>query len=144
MAKISPSVLLAILMLTIPLSGCLEDSISEEILGDDASTVFVDPCTLPSQSLTQSFIDINVNGQDRQYRLSAPSSDAGTLLPVIIAFHGGGGSTEDFQQQSQFDQLGEDEKFIMAYAIADDDRTAAEGEWYLNTAATSREDNIYV
>ncbi len=144
MAKISPSVLLAILMLTIPLSGCLEDSISEEILGDDASTVFVDPCTLPSQSLTQSFIDINVNGEDRQYRLSAPSSDAGTLLPVIIAFHGGGGSTEDFQQQSQFDQLGEEEKFIMAYAIADDDRTAAEGEWYLNTAATSREDNIYV
>ena len=68
MAKISPSVLLAILMLTIPLSGCLEDSISEEILGDDASTVFVDPCTLPSQSLTQSFIDINVNGEDRQYR----------------------------------------------------------------------------
>ena len=144
MAKISPSVLLAMLMLTIPLSGCLEGSISENDVLDEANVVFVDPCTSPSEILTQVFIDITVNGDERQFRLSAPSSDAGTLLPVIIAFHGGGGSAEDFQQQNQFDQLGQDEKFIMAYAIAEEDRTAAEGEWYLNTAATSREDNIYV
>jgi poly(3-hydroxybutyrate) depolymerase len=39
-------------------------------------------------------------------------------LALILAFHGGGGSEEDFQQQSEFDQLGEQEKFIMAYAIA--------------------------
>ncbi|RJU87052.1 MAG: hypothetical protein DWC02_03525 [Candidatus Poseidoniales archaeon] len=143
MSKISSSILLATLILIIPLSGCLEDSISDDTQLDSESVVLVDPCTLPSQSLTQSFVEINVNGEDRTYRLSAPSSDAGTLLPVIIAFHGGGGSTEDFQQQSQFDQLGEEEKFIMAYAIAEEDRTAAEGEWYLNTAATSREDNVY-
>ena len=31
----------------------------------------------------------------------------------------------------------------MAYAIADQERTAAEGEWYLNTAATSRDDNNF-
>ena len=31
----------------------------------------------------------------------------------------------------------------MAYAIAEDGRTSAEGEWYLNTAATSREDNDF-
>ena len=41
------------------------------------------------------------------------------------------------------DQLGEQEKFIMVYAIAEEDRTAAEGEWYLNTAATSRDDNDF-
>lgn len=31
----------------------------------------------------------------------------------------------------------------MAYAIAEDGRTSAEGEWFLNTAATSRADNDY-
>ena len=63
-------------------------------------------------------------------------------LALIIAFHGGGGAEEDFQQQSEFDQLGEQEKFIMAYAIAEDGRTSAEGEWFLNTAATSYETMI--
>ena len=33
----------------------------------------------------------------------------------------------DFAQQEQFDQLGEQEKFIMAYAIADQERTAGRG-----------------
>ena len=61
----------------------------------------------------------------------------------MIAFHGGTDSQEDFAQQEQFDQLGEQEKFIMAYAIAEQDRTAAEGEWFLNTAATSEEDNNF-
>ena len=101
------------------------------------------PCSEPSELLTQSTIAITVNNEERVFRLSAPSSDAGTKLALIIAFHGGDGSDEDFQQQSEFDQLGEQEKFIMAYAIAEDGRTAAEGEWFLNTAATSTEDNDY-
>ena len=79
----------------------------------------------------------------REFRISVPSSEAGTKLPLIIAFHGGGGAEEDFQQQNEFDQLGEQEKFIMAYAIAEDGRTSAEGEWFLNTAATSFEDNDF-
>ena len=41
------------------------------------------------------------------FRLSAPNSDAGDKLPLIIAFHGGGGAAEDFQQQNEFDQLAE-------------------------------------
>ena len=79
----------------------------------------------------------------REFRLSVPSSDPGTKLPLIIAFHGGGGAEEDFQQQDEFDQLGEQEKFIMVYAVAEDGRTSAEGEWFLNTAATSFEDNDF-
>ena len=81
--------------------------------------------------------------RERIFRLSVPSSEAGTKLPIVIAFHGGGGSEEDFQQQNEFDQLGEEEKFIMAYAIAESDRTASEGEWHLNTAATSKDDNHF-
>ena len=75
--------------------------------------------------------------------IDRPESTPGTALPIVIAFHGGDDDGGDFQQQAEFDQLAEDEKFIMAYAIAEDDRTAAEGEWFLNTAATSREDNDF-
>ena len=143
MAGKSRALLLFFLMLTLPLAGCITTESSAPEILDEGNDILSDSCSLPSQPITQSTMSIMVNGQERQFRLSVPSSDAGTKLALIIAFHGGGGSGEDFQQQSEFDQLGEQEKFIMAYAIAEDDRTAAEGEWYLNTAATSRDDNDF-
>ena len=88
-------------------------------------------------------ISIYVDDVERLFQLSVPTSDVGTKLPLIIAYHGGDGAEEDFEQQNQFDQLGEEEKFIMAYAIAESDRTPAEGEWFLNTAATSKDDNDF-
>ena len=138
------SLVFGFLLLSLSLSGCLSDlsSADSETISEQAETT-VSPCLEPSSSVTQTMVSITVNGEERSFRLSAPSSDAGTKLAVIIAFHGGGGAEEDFQQQSEFDQLGEEEKFIMAYAIAEDGRTSAEGEWYLNTAATSREDNDF-
>jgi len=133
-----------ILLLALPLSGCIGSSPEDDrISKTETEADLVNPCLNSSQQITQSVTNIMVDGQERIFRLSAPSSNAGTKLPVIIAFHGGGGSQEDFQQQDQFDQLGEQEKFIMAYAIAEEDRTAAEGEWFLNTAATSRDDNDF-
>ena len=143
MAGKSRALLLFFLMLTLPLAGCITTESSAPEILDEGNDILSDSCSLPSQPITQSTMSIMVNGQEREFRLSVPSSDAGTKLALIIAFHGGGGSGEDFQQQSEFDQLGEQEKFIMAYAIAEDDRTAAEGEWYLNTAATSRDDNDF-
>ncbi len=131
------------LLLVSPLAGCMGSEVSEEIQPVQELQEVDNPCSEPSELLTQSTIAITVNNEERVFRLSAPSSDAGTKLALIIAFHGGDGSDEDFQQQSEFDQLGEQEKFIMAYAIAEDGRTAAEGEWFLNTAATSTEDNDY-
>ena len=143
MAGKSRALLLFFLMLTLPLAGCITtESTAPEIL-DEGNDILSDSCSLPSQPITQSTMSIMVNDQEREFRLSVPSSDAGTKLALIIAFHGGGGSGEDFQQQSEFDQLGEQEKFIMAYAIAESDRTASEGEWYLNTAATSKDDNHF-
>ena len=143
MAGKSRALLLFFLMLTLPLAGCITTESSAPEIPDEENDMISNSCSLPSQSITQSTMSIMVNGQEREFRLSVPSSDAGTKLALIIAFHGGGGSGEDFQQQSEFDQLGEQEKFIMAYAIAEEDRTAAEGEWYLNTAATSRDDNDF-
>ena len=136
------SILIIFLFASSTISGCLG---GEEEASDDMVVlpILEDPCLIPSSLMTQSLTSIEVNGVEREFRLSAPSSEAGTRLPLVIAFHGGTDSQEDFAQQEQFDQLGEQEKFIMAYAIAEQDRTAAEGEWFLNTAATSEEDNNF-
>ena len=134
-----------LVLLSLPLSGCLEAS---DITGDEGPEAeelvqVTEPCSLPSEPIAQVLTTISVNGVERLFRLTVPSSEAGTLLPLVIAFHGGGGAEEDFQQQDEFDMLAEQEKFIMAYAIAEDDRTESEGEWFLNTAATSRDDNNF-
>ena len=135
------AVIFSFLML---LSGCMSTSTDDGPKLEGENLVELDnPCSVMSESLTQSLTSIEVNGVERFFRLSAPSSAAGTRLPIVIAFHGGGGAGEDFQQQTEFDQLGEQEKFIMAYAIAESDRTASEGEWFLNSAATSRDDNDF-
>ena len=136
------SILIIFLFASSTISGCLG---GEEEASDDMVVlpILEDPCLIPSSPTTQSLTSIEVNGVEREFRLSAPSSEPGTRLPLVIAFHGGTDSQEDFAQQEQFDQLGEQEKFIMAYAIAEQDRTAAEGEWFLNTAATSEEDNNF-
>ena len=136
------SILIIFLFASSTISGCLG---GEEEASDDMVVlpILEDPCLIPSSLMTQSLTSIEVNGVEREFRLSAPSSEPGTSLPLVIAFHGGTDSQEDFAQQEQFDQLGEQEKFVMAYAIAEQDRTAAEGEWFLNTAATSKEDNNF-
>ena len=131
------------IMLLTPLSGCLGTDMPEQVELIGELDPIENPCTRGSESVMQSTMSVMVNGQERLFRLSAPSSDAGVKLALIIAFHGGGGSTEDFQQQNEFDELAEEEKFIMAYAIAEEGRTAEEGEWFLNTAATSRTDNDF-
>ena len=143
MAITARALLLCCLIATLPLTGCLTTEISstEVILVENEQST--NPCSTPSQSATQTTALILVNDEMREFRMSVPSSEAGTKLPLIIAFHGGGGAEEDFQQQDEFDQLGEQEKFIMVYAIAEDGRTSAEGEWFLNTAATSFEDNDF-
>ena len=119
------SILILCVLLMMPLTGCIGSSVDNSILEDGILIQVEDPCLSPSQSISQSMTSISVNGVERMFRLSVPSSDVGTKLALIIAFHGGGGSEEDFQQQSQFDQLGEQQKFIMAYAIAESDRSTA-------------------
>ena len=143
MANTIQAIFIFCILSMMPLTGCIGSPVDNSILEDETSFQIENPCLLPSQSISQSMTSISVNGVERMFRLSVPSSDVGTKLALIIAFHGGGGSEEDFQQQNQFDQLGEQQKFIMAYAIAESDRSSAEGEWYLNTAATSRDDNDF-
>ncbi len=143
MTKNRPMLIVIILLFAVPLSGCTEPPRENITLQGETLVEVQNPCSEPSQSLTQSVTSILVGGQERVFRLSAPNSDAGTMLPLVLAFHGGGDAEEAFAQQNQFDQLGEQEKFIMVYAIAEDERTPSEGDWFLNTAATSGEDNDF-
>ena len=143
MQPIAKALLGCLLLLMLPLAGCTAAPVKESFNDAETLVEIEDPCMLATQSSLQSLVSIQVDGEDRFFRLSVPSSTPGTKLPIVLAFHGGGDAEEDFPQQNQFDQLGETEKFIMVYVIADSDRTAAEGDWYLNSAATSREDNDF-
>ena len=135
--------LVVCILLAFPLAGCTEEAVQERKIEAEELVEVETPCSISSTPISQSMTVVSVNGDERYFRLTVPSSDAGTKLPVILAFHGGGGAEEDFQQQDEFDELAEQEKFIMAYVIAEEDRTASEGEWFLNTAATSRDDNNF-
>ena len=82
------SLVLVVLLLTLSLSGCLSDSSGgdSEAVSEAAETTF-SPCLEPSASLTQTMVSITVNGEERFFRLSAPSSDAGTKLAAVSYTH---------------------------------------------------------
>ena len=120
--------LMICLLLTLPLSGCTSSTPSQsQTLEGETLVEIQNPCTNPSEAISQSLISIMVNGDERVFRLTAPDSEAGTRLPVVLAFHGGGDAEDDFPQQTQFDQLAESEDFIMAYVVAESDRTRLKG-----------------
>ena len=144
MARLGTVFFVTIFFLALPLAGCLEDGVSENKKIEAEELIEVDnPCSMPSEPITQSMITIQAHGVDRYFRLTVPSSEIGVKLPIVLAFHGGGGAEEDFPQQEEFDALAEQEKFIMAYVISEEGRTESEGEWFLNSAATSRDDNVF-
>ena len=77
-------------------NGCLGDSSSDQGSASELNPSLGDPCLSPSLSVLQEETTIFVQGQERTFRLSVPSSDAGTELALIIVFHGGTDSQEDF------------------------------------------------
>ncbi|MEC7411827.1 MAG: hypothetical protein VYE08_04275, partial [Candidatus Thermoplasmatota archaeon] len=92
-----------LLVLMLPLSGCLgSDGATVQSNGDAVDEV-ASACTEPAMATTQNMTVVLVDGVERQYRLTVPAADAGVALPIIIAFHGGGGAEEDFPQQNEFD-----------------------------------------
>ena len=123
--------MLVVLML---LSGCTSPDVDQPVLIGEELEGVENPCSQPTEPLAQSNTILNVGGVDRMFRLSIPSSDAGTELPILLAFHGEDMAEEEFPQQASFDALGEEHGFIMAYAVSEQGRTAAEGDWFLNTA----------
>ena len=105
--------LLVSLLISASLVGCISQEGTSVVIDPESLVEVAQPCSQGSNAISQSMTEIIVNGESRLFRLTAPSPDAGVELPIIIAFHGGGGEAEDFQQQSEFDQLAEEEKFII-------------------------------
>ena len=82
---------------------------------------------------------ITVNGVTRTFRLHAPSNPGSTPMPMVIAINGGGMRAEQFPQEADFAQLAEREGFLFVVPLSEllPDN---EGEWQLNTTASSRQD----
>ena len=72
-----------------------------------------------SQSIERS---IRVDGRDRTYRVFVPAN-SGKASPVVLVFHGGGGSARQIEQYTQFTPLAAREGFIVVYP------ESLEGNW---------------
>jgi polyhydroxybutyrate depolymerase len=54
-------------------------------------------------------------GRNRAYIVHVPPRAAGGALPVVIAFHGGGGEAAGFQRYAGLDALSDREGFVVVY-----------------------------
>ena len=73
---------------------------------------------------------INVNGTKRDYILYVPENYSGdTPLPLLFSFHGLRSSMENIYRKSKFDELAENENFIVVYPEAIDEK------WNLSSVA---------
>lgn len=71
--------------------------------------------TQEARSAGQLF-EINVNGVKRSYILHLPAKfKKGKPLPLVIAFHGGGGNAENMIRMSGFNDKSDKESFLVAY-----------------------------
>ena len=130
--------------LVVVLAACGESGDSSVTGSEGGGSV--DPlnaCATPAAAESQTLREITVDGVRRQYQLSVPRADAGVALPVLMAFHGGGGRDAPFPQQREFEQLVETEKVIAVYPLAEL-VPPNEGEWQLNTREGSTQDIAFV
>lgn len=65
---------------------------------------------------------IEVDGLTRRYLVYIPKGADGTL-PLVLAFHGGGGEPIQMERYGRFNGLAEKEKFVVAYP------EAVDGNW---------------
>jgi len=72
--------------------------------GDQGSTV-----TAGNHEFT-----IRHGGRQRQYIVHVPEGATGNL-PLLLAFHGGGGNARGFQQYAELDRVADRERFLVVY-----------------------------
>ena len=54
-------------------------------------------------------------GRRRTYLVHVPAGASTTPLPVLMAFHGGGGNASGFQRYAELDRVADRERFIVVY-----------------------------
>lgn len=91
---------------------------------------------LPSEELV-------VGDLTREFRRFVPTDPPDGPLPLLVAVHGGGGRDYAFPQADRFEQLAQEEGFLVVYPLSHplDDN---EGEWQLNTDADASHDIDFV
>lgn len=81
-------------------------------------------CIFAVFSLTYSADDVNgkitVDGIDREYILHLPRNYGSESLPLVMVFHGGGGTAEQIKNHVKFNKLADKENFIVVYPNAVD------------------------
>ena len=104
-------------------------------------------CDAGSLLSNNSLYTISVDGVDRNFMMSVPASEKGTLLPILMAFHGGGDvksfNYPPFPQSQQFLELAQSEKFILVYPFSKL-LEPNEGAWQLNTTDETQQDIKFI
>ena len=58
----------------------------------------------------------NHNGNKRLYQIYIPSTyDGSEKMPLVLAFHGGGGNSDNMKDKTGFNEIAEREEFIVVY-----------------------------
>ena len=73
------------------------------------------PAVAPAGTVTDGTVR-TADGRDRRYRLSVPAAlPTSTRVPLLVALHGGLGSSTQFSTNSGFDGLAEANGFVVVY-----------------------------
>lgn len=56
-----------------------------------------------------------VDGNEREYILHLPKNYGSESLPLVMVFHGGGGTAEQIKDHTKFNKLADKENFIVVY-----------------------------
>lgn len=99
-------------LLFVAACGALGPDDSADDTGAPASTVL--PVRAEATGEVR-WLDLDVDGRSRRVRVYVPSAPAGDRVPVVLAFHGGGGSAEQFARNADLDALAEANGFVVAY-----------------------------
>lgn len=94
--------------LLVLLVGCAPRSTSSVDSATDAVVVVSSGATLDGDLETS-------DGRTRTYHIYVPSALPAGPVPLLIALHGGTGSGDQFQRQSGFDDLAEQNGFIVVF-----------------------------
>jgi polyhydroxybutyrate depolymerase len=89
-------------------------------------------------------VSVEVDSVDREYRIYVPQSRQNDeQMPVLFAFHGGGGRGYAFPQQEGFEQLAEENGFVVVYPLSEH-YGSNEGEWQLNSTQQTQQDINFI